>query len=202
MRNWIIGLFASGWVIILFGACQLDSIDPQPVALQDMKSGKAFYHSFILNMDVNGPDSYVTPYNSDEPTDDPGDARNLTCIGESEIDGIGTSATTSGTYTARTVFTFDPLTCRCGGELRIEYESPNYLYVFNIEGVGHLEQSITTSETIEIPLDLEFCTGPNSGGTFVGYLYIEQPAFLAKAQDQEVSTRAFVKGVFYPPFNG
>ena len=200
MRNWIIGLFASGWVIFMIGACQVDSIDPQPVAYEDMKGGKLFYQSFIMNMDVYGPNSFVEPENSDRPIDDPGDARHLTCIGESSIEGMGTSSTTEGAYTARTVFTFDPLTCRCGGELRLEYENPNYLYVFDIEGVGHLEESILTSETIEIPLDLVFCTGPNSGGEFVGNLYIEGPAFLAEAKDQAISTRAYVKGVFKPPF--
>ena len=61
MKNLAKKVFAMGWLILALCACQTDSVNPDPIADPDVRTGELFYKSFAINMEVKGPDCDVDP---------------------------------------------------------------------------------------------------------------------------------------------
>ena len=187
MRNRILSFFALGWVILLIGACQSDSIDPNPAAISlNQVAEDLFVEPFILQMTIDGPDSYVDPLGRID--DRPEAHKELACIGKSEVEGTGVVISQENRSVVRLDFDFDPLNCNCEGKLRVDFDNPPCSYVFDISGIGHVAGSLYTSDEIKIPLELEYCSGDDE--YFTGYLYLTEPELLAKGQEGVVMSRA------------
>ncbi len=196
MKNLGKKVFTMGWLILALGACQLDTINPDPIAEMDLRGGELFYKGFTIDMQVKGPDCVVDPSGVDVEREIPINENYLPCVGPTEITGIGNGTSANEPFAIKTEFTFDPRSCECGGALRIDYMANDYVYVFEIEGIGHMDGTIMTSRGIRFPVYMVSATGPVGEGEFDGYMYIESPDLFATGQDEMVATNAYISGVF------
>jgi hypothetical protein len=196
MRTRITQLLTVGFLVVFVSGCNLvDDVEPVDIEFREPVAGELFYHPFTLEMQVNGPDCAVEPLVKEGDDDAVGTA---TCVGPVEVYAYGWGAVDEGPYAARTRFVFDPVSCACGGEIRILYENPNYSYTFKIAGHGKMDNTIMTSDEIKLPLDLIAYNGPHEHeGVFIGNLILQRPSLIAEGQDGIVSVHACIQGRFY-----
>ena len=188
MRKRFLYFFAVGWAIILFGACQSDSINPVTTVVPDDGSIENLMSlPFTLDMYVYGPAGYIDPL-AEVKSDKRGNAE-LPSVGAVDVYAEGTSDRIS-TFNVRADIKFNPMTCESEGFLKVEYEN-GYVYAFEINGSSHLDASLYTSDGIAFPIELVYTTEPELTG-FEGYFYMENPDCLAKGQDGLVSRRAYL----------
>lgn len=190
MRKHILFCFAVGWVILLIGACQDDPINPGPAVDPDIGVTELMSQPFALNLDVTGVDNYVDPL-AKEGDDDQG-GTDLPCIGKVEVYGMGFSSYNLKFQTMLD-FTFDPQTCACGGVLKVEtLNAPRYVFAFELMGIGHLPQSLMTSEEIAIPAKLIYSSAPRNE-SWEGHMFLRNPKMLSIGQNEVVETSAYLK---------
>ncbi len=198
MKNRTITLIAIGWLLLIVAACQMvDEVEPVDVDFREPVIGELFYHPFTLDMIIDGPDCNTDPLATQGGDDAAGVE---SCIGPVHVEGVGYGAIDAGPYAARTEFIFDPVSCACGGNIRILYENPSNSYDFALHGHGKMDHSIMESDEIRFPLELLRFNGPyDPEGVFIGNLIVQRPQVMAKGQDGIVSVNAYIMGRFYPP---
>jgi hypothetical protein len=186
MRKYLY-FFAVGWAIILFGACQSDSINPASTVVPSNNSIEDLMSQpFTLDMYVYGPAAYVDPL-AEVKSDRRGNTE-LPSVGSVDVFAQGESDRIS-IFEVRGNFRFDPMTCASDGFLKAEFEN-GFVYAFEINGVSHLDATLFTSDGITFPVKLVYSTEP--GVTeFEAYFYMENPDCLAAGQDGVVRRRAY-----------
>ncbi len=188
MRKQFWYFFFVGWVVMMIGACQTDTINPATVvpgnSIEDLMS-----QPFMMDMIIDGPDCYVDPLSREGGSDKPGSTE-LPCLGSVEVSSEGVS-TLNVNFNVRANFKFNPMTCESNGFVKVEFAEPGYAYAFEIFGTSHLDNTLFTSDEVALPLRLIYSTEPGDV-EFEGFLYIENPECLAKEQEGKVSRNAYI----------